>query len=144
MIENQQHALRYDNISRSAAMLQQHIDELAENLQGLSYCIIATDDGFPIANTPMSPQDAEGKAALTASLEGLGETVAYESDCNDVQAVQIECADGFIFSRAIYLDAEHRVALLLATTGKTKPATILWYVRDMVNKIQAAFAETAY
>lgn len=121
-------------------MLQQFIDEFANNIQGLRYCIIATDDGFPIANTPMTPQDAEGKAAMTASLEGLGETVAYESDCNDVQAVQIECSNGFIFSRAIYLDAEHRVALLLATTGKEKPATILYYVRDMVNKIQAAFA----
>ena len=140
MIENQQHALRYDNISRSAAMLQQYIDELAYNLSGLSYCIIATDDGFPIANTPMSPQDAEGKAAMTASLEGLGETVAYESNFADVQAVQIECANGFIFSRAIQLDAEHRVALLLATNSTIKPATTLWYVRDMVNKIQAAFS----
>ncbi|MBP3222049.1 MAG: roadblock/LC7 domain-containing protein [Neisseriaceae bacterium] len=140
MIENYYHAQRYDTISQQSLMLQQFIDEFANNIQGLRYCIIATDDGFPIANTPMTPQDAEGKAAMTASLEGLGETVAYESDCNDVQAVQIECSNGFIFSRAIYLDAEHRVALLLATTGKEKPATILYYVRDMVNKIQAAFA----
>ena len=140
MIENYYQAQRYDTISQQSLMLQQFIDEFANNIQGLRYCIIATDDGFPIANTPMTPQDAEGKAAMTASLEGLGETVAYESDCNDVQAVQIECSNGFIFSRAIYLDAEHRVALLLATTGKEKPATILYYVRDMVNKIQAAFA----
>ena len=140
MIENYYHAQRYDTISQQSLMLQQFIDEFANNIQGLRYCIIATDDGFPIANTPMTPQDAESKAAMTASLEGLGETVAYESDCNDVQAVQIECSNGFIFSRAIYLDAEHRVALLLATTGKEKPATILYYVRDMVNKIQAAFA----
>ena len=140
MTENQEHALRYENINRSAELFQKYIDQLAKNIKGLHYCIIATNDGFPIANTPMDPKDAEGKAALTASLEGLGATVAYESDCSDVQAVQIECADGFILSRAIELDNEHRVALLLATTGAEKPATILWHIRDMIKELQKQFA----
>ena len=137
--ENNKKAVqKHEAIIAKKAMFQKHADDLTQRLDGILYVMIATDDGFPVAFTGMDEKNAAGRAALAASLEGLGDTVAFESSLQNAQAIHVECQNGFIFNRNIEIDDKNLV-LLIASNNELTLATLLWHIKKMVDDIVRNF-----
>lgn len=146
MNKSNQAVLKHAAVIAQRAMFQENLDLLTKNVEGILYAIIATDDGFPVAYTNIDEKNATGKAALAASLSGLGDTIALESTLDHANAIHVECDNGFIFSRGVDLKGK-TIVLLVGSTNEQTLATLLWHIKKMVDNIiqsfQAAWTEQA-
>lgn len=140
--DNQEAVRKHQEIIARTALFQKHIDGLAEKINNLIYSMITTDDGFPVAHTSMDKQEAMRKAAIASSLNGLSSTVAQESNLKKADATHIECGEGFIFSRTIYLAQEQKVVLLLAVRKMESLAMLLFYIKKMVDELADEFEKS--
>lgn len=138
VIDKQSAVEKHAAIFAQQAMFQENVDALTKEVGSIIYTVIATDDGFPIAYTKLDEKDAIGKAALAASLSGLGNTIASESSLDYVEAVHVECGSGFVFSRGVDLKGK-KVVLLVGSTNELNLATLLWYIKKMVDTIVEKF-----
>ncbi|MBO7081718.1 MAG: roadblock/LC7 domain-containing protein [Neisseriaceae bacterium] len=138
MSNNKEAVKKHAAVVAQRAMFQKCVDVLTQNVEGILYTIIATDDGFPVAYTNMDEKTATGKAALAASLSGLGDTIAMESSLQQSNAIHIECGNGFIFSRGINLSGKN-IVLLVSSTNDLTLATLLWHIKKMVDVIVTNF-----
>ncbi|MBR6027318.1 MAG: roadblock/LC7 domain-containing protein [Neisseriaceae bacterium] len=141
MADNDEAVVSYEEIMSEADLFQKHLDELNEKIDGITYSIVATVDGFPVAYTHLEEKNAAGRAALAASLDGLGETVSIESQMDSVDAIHVECSNGFVFCRNIDLEDHRRVALLLATTNKGALGTLLWHIKNTSDEMKKDFVK---
>ena len=138
MSNNKEAVKKHAAVVAQRAMFQKCVDVLTQNVEGILYTIIATDDGFPVAYTNMDEKTATGKAALAASLSGLGDTIAMESSLQQSNAIHIECGNGFILSRGINLSGKN-IVLLVSSTNDLTLATLLWHIKKMVDVIVTNF-----
>ena len=138
MSNNKEAVKKHAAVVAQRAMFQKCVEVLTQNVEGILYTIIATDDGFPVAYTNMDEKTATGKAALAASLSGLGDTIAMESSLQQSNAIHIECGNGFIFSRGINLSGKN-IVLLVSSTNDLTLATLLWHIKKMVDVIVTNF-----
>ena len=139
MAENDITVQQHAEVISKTAIFQSGIDYLRDSIQGLKYAIFATDDGFPVATTQMDLKEATRKAAMTASLDGLSKTVAHESEFSEAIATQVECSDGFIFSRIVSLRQGLHVALLVAARNGESLATIQWHIKKCASDVIEQF-----
>lgn len=138
MNKSNQAVLKHAAVIAQRAMFQENLDLLTKNVEGILYAIIATDDGFPVAYTNIDEKNATGKAALAASLSGLGDTIALESTLDHANAIHVECDNGFIFSRGVDLKGK-TIVLLVGSTNEQTLATLLWHIKKMVDNIIQSF-----
>lgn len=142
-MSNEKNVEGYEKIVSAKEIFQRHIDKLKEDILGIQYIIISTEDGFPVATVNVDVQHAVGRAALTASLEGLCITVAAESKFTNFNSVHIECENGFVFSRNIELSDDCKIVLLTAVSSDENLASVLWHIKEMSSKIQQEFKQTS-
>lgn len=141
MAENDKAVQDHAEIVSKKKIFEDQIFALEKALNGLKYAIISTDDGFPVATTKMDVKEATRKAAMTASLDGLSKTVAMESGYPSAISTQVECDDGFIISRIIYLkeDKSMHVVILVATDSSETIATVTWNLKKAIQTIIEKF-----
>ena len=139
MSQNPTAVEKHAAIFAQQTMFQQAVETLKADASSVIYSIISTDDGFPVAYTDLDEKNATGKAALAASLSGLGNTIAAESSLDFVKAVHVECGSGFVFSREVDLKEGKKVVLLVGSTNELNLATLLWHIQKMVDTITERF-----
>lgn len=138
-MDNSEAVRKHQHIMKRQDLFARHVQALKKNLGDIEFVVIASDDGFPITHTLADDRDAARKAAMTASLGGLSNSVSAESGFNRTVATTIESENGLIFSRRVALDHEKSVELLVACSRTTNYATALWTIRKTINDIIEEF-----
>ena len=135
-MDNSEAVRKHQHIMARQDMFARHVQALNKALHGdVEFVVIASDDGFPITHTLADDREAARKAAMTASLGGLSNSVGDESGFKRAVATTIECEDGLIFSRRVGLDDEKSVELLVACSRTTTYATALWNIKKTISDI---------
>ncbi len=137
--DNSQAIRHHQEIMAKQSLFAKHVQALYKALDGVSFIVLASDDGFPISHTLTDDKEAARKSAITASLGGLSSSIAHESGLKQAVATTIECDDGLIFSRNIQLDDHKSVELLVACNRNVNYAISLWTIKNTITDIITEF-----
>lgn len=134
-MSNAESVLFHQEVMSKVPFFKQHLLQMSEELGSVKFSIIATDDGFPVAHTLGDEKEAARKAAMAASLDGLCNSVAQESELKTANATTIETEDGLVFCRHVPLAPKKHVILLTATSIDSNYGTTLWGIKKTITEI---------
>lgn len=98
----------------SAALARAAAQSILDNLDGAHAVLVATVDGFPIADAKQRNVDIERMAAIVSSFSALGEAASRETAIGQPRCLVIESTEGRLVTRSVNLKGGTVVLAVLA------------------------------
>ncbi len=130
MTQTQQHPI-------SAARARAAAQSILDKLDGAHAVLLATVDGFPIADAKQRDVDIERMAAIVSSFAALGEAASRETAIGRPRCLVIESTEGRLVTRSVRLQGS---AVVLAVLADTRAALgLVWaQLRQAESELAAA------
>lgn len=114
--------------------MQQHLQQFASAIPGIKSAVIASVDGFAIAQVTGRENQADRLAAMTSSMLALGAAIGRELSLGTLEVLIIEAGDGKVLMLSI--PAPQRPLLLMAACNQRSViGNVLWSARECGQKI---------
>lgn len=113
---------------------QTAIDKLFDKLSGVKALVVASIDGFAVAQRAAIDIDAHKVAAMASSFSALGVVVAEESHMGAKKVVTLEAQNGYV----ILLDIprpDYPLVLSITASSDTVLAQTLYLARETIGEI---------
>jgi predicted regulator of Ras-like GTPase activity (Roadblock/LC7/MglB family) len=121
----------------SAARARAAAQSILDKLDGAHAVLVATVDGFPIADARQRHVDIERMAAIVSSFAALGEAASRETAIGQPRCLVIESTEGRLVTRSVRLQGS---AVVLAVLADTRAALgLVWaQLRQAESELAAA------
>ena len=116
---------------------QQEVHRLLQSVDGLQAAVVATVDGFEVAQASHATIDAARMAAMASSVCALGEAVAREAGLGNYVSATIEAAQGRAILYAIPR-ADVPLVLHLLASEQSMLAHIMYAARQTADTLSAS------
>jgi len=117
--------------------IQQELDAFAAALPGLRNAVVASIDGFPVAEASGADGRGERLAAMTSSMLALAKAVARELALGEMELLIIEAGEGKVLMLSIPTSTRP-LLLMAACTQRSVIGDVLWKARNCSRNIQSA------
>jgi len=100
--------------THSQECAQQECERLCSELQGVLAVVIASEDGFDVANTVSGDLDAVRISAMASSINAIGAVVSAEAAIGLSESITVKTQNGFAYIITIEMDGEPYILNLIA------------------------------
>lgn len=122
------------------AICQQHLEELKESADYLDFAILASEDGFPIAQVSIDQIQSRKAAAMASTLSGLAGSIVREFNLNSLEGTILECEMGLVLCRNV--QRGNKVFVLFAVVdNKVTLGQALWSIKNTAKKISDSMSD---
>lgn len=97
--------------------LQQALDALLRSSTGIRSCVLASADGFVVAEANLQDAAGEKLAAMSSSMVGLATAIARELSFGALETLVLDACDGKVVMLAI--PAPDRDLVMLVSCGSS-------------------------
>lgn len=116
--------------------IARELDAFAAAVPGVRSAVVASIDGFALAETAGVGGNGERLAAMTSSMLGLAKAVSHELALGAMEALLIEAGDGKVLMLSMPT-APAPLLLMAACNQGTVIGSMLWNARQCSRRIQA-------
>lgn len=118
----------------------EHLDRLKMSTEHLRLAVIASVDGFPIAQI-INPDPLAGRkaAAMASALGGLASSVVSEFALGALEGVVLECDQGLVLCRQIPR-AKKNLILMIIFDDEVTYGHALWAIKRSVKSISVSLS----
>jgi len=88
-------------------------DALLSDVDGASAIVVATADGFHLAQSGPRMVDPARLAAIVSSLAALGDAASRETGIGTPRCLVVDCSDGRLVVRCVQVQGEALIVVLL-------------------------------
>jgi predicted regulator of Ras-like GTPase activity (Roadblock/LC7/MglB family) len=92
-------------------------DALLVDIDGASAIVVATADGFHLAQAGARAVDPARLAAIVSSLAALGDAASRETGIGTARSLVVDCSDGRLVVRCIQVRGESIIVVMLTGQG---------------------------
>lgn len=109
--------------------VQAHLDRFTSAIAGIRTAVVASVDGFAVAQSCNLGNSSDRLAAMTSSMLALAKAVSRELLIGDLEVLMMEAADGKVLMLSIPLPV--RPLLLMASCSRRCViGNVLWNARE--------------
>ncbi|MNM91754.1 Roadblock/LC7 domain protein [compost metagenome] len=117
-------------------LVERKLQEFTESVDGVSAVVIASVDGFALAQAATQPSSGERLAAMTSAMLALASAVGRELSLGSMEVLMLEASEGKVLMQSVTLPRGS--LLLMAACGQRSViGHVLWSARECGRKIQA-------
>lgn len=114
--------------------LQEHLQQFAGAIPGIKSAVIASVDGFALAQVTGRENQAERLAAMTSSMLALAAAIGRELSLGALEVLMVEASEGKVLMLSI--PAPRQPLLLMAACNQRSViGNVLWSARECGQKI---------
>ncbi len=113
--------------------LDPHLSRLVAAVDGLSGVVVASLDGFALAQVGRADGAAERLAAMTSSMLGLANALGRELEIGVLDTLMLDAQDGKVLMLTI--PSQPTRLLMAACTQDCVMGQILWHAKQCVRAI---------
>lgn len=121
------------------AAIAQELDAFVNAIPGVRTAVIASVDGFALAEASGRTGNGERLAAMTSSMLGLARAVTAELTLGAMEVLMVEAAEGKVLMLSIPVPSRP-LLLMAACSQRTVIGGVLWSARECSQRILAACA----
>lgn len=119
------------------ARIRAELDAFAHALPGVRSAVVASVDGFAIAEATGQAGAGDRLAAMTSSMLALGKAVTRELALGSMEVLMMEADEGKVLMLSIPSPGTP-LLLMAACNRRTVIGNVLWSARECSQKIVAA------
>ncbi len=120
-------------------LVERKLQEFSESVDGVSAVVIASVDGFALAQAATHASSGERLAAMTSAMLALASAVGRELSLGTMDVLMLEASEGKVLMQSVTLPRGS--LLLMAACGQRSViGHVLWSARECGRKIQAELA----
>jgi predicted regulator of Ras-like GTPase activity (Roadblock/LC7/MglB family) len=112
------------------------LQEFAESVDGVRAAVVASVDGFALAQASTDPSSGERLAAMTSAMLALASAVGRELSLGSMEILMLEASEGKVLMQSIPL-SRGSLLLMAACGQRSVIGHVLWSARECGRKIQA-------
>lgn len=120
-------------VSLPTQRVQARLDAFASQVEGVRNAVVASVDGFDIAQAGTGG-NAERLAAMTSSMLGLARAVGRELALGELEVLIVEASHGKVLMLSVPLRPQP-VLLMAACDARALTGTVLWRARECAQQI---------
>lgn len=117
-------------------LLEQHLTSLVAAVDGLSGVVVASLDGFALAQVGRADSAAERLAAMTSSMLGLANALGRDLDIGVLDTLMLDAEHGKVLMLTI--PSQPMRVLMAACNQDCVMGQILWHAKQTVPAIAIA------
>ncbi|WP_241696427.1 roadblock/LC7 domain-containing protein [Stenotrophomonas sp. SAM-B] len=117
-------------------LLEQHLNSLVAAVDGLSGVVVASLDGFALAQVGRADGAAERLAAMTSSMLGLANALGRDLDIGVLDTLMLDAEHGKVLMLTI--PSQPMRVLMAACNQDCVMGQILWHAKQTVPAIAIA------
>lgn len=121
------------------ALIGRELDAFVAALPGVRSAVIASVDGFALAEASGGTGSGERLAAMTSSMLGLAKAVTHELAMGAMEVLMVEAGDGKVLMLSIPAPAAP-LLLMAACSQRTVIGAVLWNARECSQRILSVCA----
>lgn len=115
---------------------ERHLQAFSDSVDGVRASVVASVDGFALAQSSGHSASGERLAAMTSAMLALVGAVGRELSLGQLQVLMLEATDGKVLMPSIQM--ERGSLLLMAACGQRSViGNVLWSARECGRKILA-------
>ncbi|MGY0613146.1 MULTISPECIES: roadblock/LC7 domain-containing protein [unclassified Luteimonas] len=119
------------------ARIRAELDAFASAVPGLRNAVVASVDGFALAEASGKGDNGERLAAMTSSMLALAKAVTRELELGSMEVLMIEADQGKVLMLSIPVPARP-LLLMAACSQRSVIGNVLWSARECSQKILSA------
>ena len=124
------------------ARIQAELDIFTATIPGLRNAVIASIDGFPIAEASGQGGNGDRLAAMTSSMLALAKAVSRELALGNMEVLMIEADEGKVLMLSIPAPVPASPLLLMAACNQRSViGNVVWSARECSQKILSAWVD---
>ena len=116
------------------SICQKHLEELSESSDFFMFAILASEDGFPIAQVNIEQNANRKAAAMASTLSGLAASIVKEFKLGALEGTILECEFGLVLCRNVYR-GQKTFVLLSVVNEKATIGQALWSIKNTAKQI---------
>lgn len=116
------------------SICQKHLEELSKTSDFFIFALLASEDGFPIAQVNIEQNSNRKVAAMASTLSGLAKSIVKEFKLGKTEGTIIECSFGLVLCRNVYR-GQKTFVLLSVVNEKATIGQALWSIKNTAKKI---------
>lgn len=120
--------------AKALPVVQQHLQQFAGGIPGIKNAVIASVDGFAIAQVTQQDSQAERLAAMTSSMLGLAAAIGRELSLGVLEVLMVEADEGKVLMLSIPVPRQP-LLLMAACNQRSVIGNVLWSARECGQKI---------
>lgn len=125
--------------SAQLAAIARELDAFVAAVPGIHGAVVASVDGFALAESTVGSGSGERLAAMTSSMLGLAGAITHELALGTMQVLMIEAGDGKVLMLSIATPSSP-LLLMAACNQRTVIGSVLWHARECSQRILSACA----
>lgn len=110
--------------------------EFTESVDGVRAAVVASVDGFVLAQSATQQSSGERLAAMTSAMLALASAVGRELSLGTMDVLMLEASEGKVLMQSIPL-SRGSLLLMAACGQRSVIGHVLWSARECGRKIQA-------
>lgn len=114
--------------------LQEHLQQFAAGIPGIKSAVIASVDGFALAQATGRENQAERLAAMTSSMLALAAAIGRELSLGTLEVLMVEADEGKVLMLSIPAPRQP-LLLMAACSQRSVIGNVLWSARECGQKI---------
>lgn len=118
--------------------IQSRLNDFVDGVSGVRTAVIASVDGFALAEVTGTSGTGQRLAAMTSSMLALGSAIGRELALGHLEVLMIETLHGKVLMRAI--PTATPLLLMAACDHKSVVGTVLWHAKACSKQIEADLA----
>lgn len=120
--------------TQTLARVQEHLQRFAGGIPGIKSAVIASVDGFALAQVTGRENQAERLAAMTSSMLALAAAIGRELSLGSLEVLMVEADDGKVLMLSIPAPRQS-LLLMAACSQRSVIGNVLWSARECGQKI---------
>lgn len=121
--------------------IRSELDAFVAAVPGIQCAVVASVDGFALAEAADAHGSGERLAAMTSSMLGLAKAVTHELALGTMEILMIEAGEGKVLMLSIAAPGTP-LLLMAACSHRTVIGGVLWNARECSLKILSACTDT--
>ncbi|MCW5581614.1 MAG: roadblock/LC7 domain-containing protein [Luteimonas sp.] len=118
-----------------AAPLGEALQRFAANVPGVGVAVLASVDGFAMAQYPVDSARSERLAAMTSSMLALAGAIGRELAIGALEVLMVEADEGKVLMLSIPT-ADKPLLLMASCANRSVTGNVLWAARECGRGIQ--------
>lgn len=115
--------------------LEEHLRSFGAEVGGVGVVVLASVDGFAIAQYPARSGRADRLAAMTSSMLALAAAIGRELALGTLEVLMVEASEGKVLMLSIPT-ADRPLLLMAACAHRSVTGKVLWAARECGRRIQ--------
>lgn len=117
-------------------VVERLLQEFSDSVDGVRTAVIASVDGFALAQSSGHTASGERLAAMTSAMLALAGAVGRELSLGQLQVLMLEASDGKVLMLSIQME-RGSLLLMAACDQRSVIGNVLWSARECGRKVLA-------